>query len=282
MNDLQSMMAASAWREMIERRRRRNRIRGIALISFGAMVLGLIGLGAANLDRIARWPVLTIHDVAISSNRVLERHDVLDLLGLQPGDPWWRYDPSAIHRRVEKIPRIAEFNVRYAWFHELRVDVQEREPILLVLGDPDGELTQDGWLLETRGVGGASDLPVLRLASGAPPQLGKRVGTRAASVARLLGKLRRDRPDLVQRISEVELVADHARVYFRTGRKVVLYRPGSNEELWRQIPSILEDLKRRGRGDVVLDLRFAERIIVHLPVDAVTDTLDAPNPLDRV
>jgi cell division septal protein FtsQ len=282
MSDLQTMMAASAWREIVERRRRRNRARKITLALLGLVALGVLVVVALHGDRIAGWEPLTIRAIDFTDNRNVDRSELLDLLGVSPGDPWWEYDPGAVRRRVEEHPRVADLRIRYAWYHNLRIEVTEREPVLLVLDDPQRELTRDGWCLPLRSSASRLDLPVLHLPSGTSLERGRPVGLREAAVARLVGSLRHERPDLWKQISEVQLVDDHARVYLRANHGMIVFSPGLHEDLWRQVPAVLENLQSRGRGDVVLDLRFTGKIVVHLPEASGADTLDSPSPLDKV
>ncbi|MDM7913811.1 MAG: FtsQ-type POTRA domain-containing protein [Candidatus Eisenbacteria bacterium] len=198
---------------------------------------------------------------------------MLDLLDLHAGDPWWRFRPAAIRSRAASSPAIQSLSLRYVWFHRLRVELTEREGSLAVLSPIVGEMSEDGWLLPPSPLGEEHDLPILRARGFALPAPGSMVGGEIGRVARLVGEMRRTHADLWREISEIDLGPEEARAFLRSGRQIVLFTPGRHDDLWGKVPTVLEDLRRQGRHDVVLDLRFPERIVVHLPEVVAPDTL---------
>jgi hypothetical protein len=273
LSDLKSRWAQDAWTSLLESRRRRNRKRRILGAIAGGGALGLLVLAVLQRDAIPRAAPLTVREIVLTGNRVVEGAEVLDLLGLRAGDPWWRYAPSDIRNRVERHPRVASLHLRYEWFHRLHVEVEERVKSLYVLGGLEGDVTTDGWFLPSEPVGESGDHPVLRAAPGTLPMYGRKVDGRTSAVARLFGQLEQERPDLWREVSEIELTAREARAYLRSPRGVILFEPGENDDLWLRVPDVLADLVRRGRDDIVLDLTFPGRIVVRLPDTAVPDTL---------
>ena len=285
MSDLQSFWAAEAWRRMVENRRRRDRTRRLLLLGSISVSIVLISAAIANGGRLARAAPFVVHGIEVSNNRAVDAEAVASILGIRPGDPWWKLAPRSIGRRVAEHPRIARLEIRYLWFHRLGVDVSEREPVLAVLGPISGELTGDGWILRDRGPGRsrpAVDLPVLRCAPGGWEGAGDRAGPRAAAVARLVARIRDARPALWRDLSEIELREEGARAYLRSVRGVVLFDPGRHEELWEQVPTVLQDLDRLGCDDVVLDLRFSGRIVARFAEGGGPDSVPDWRPSEKV
>jgi cell division septal protein FtsQ len=275
-SDLKSRWAQDAWTRLLESRRRRDRRRKIALLAFGAAVLAALALAIGHRASIVHAPPFTVREILLTGNRLVDGAEVLDLLGVRAGDPWWRYSPSAIRARVLAHPRVANLTVRYEWFHRLRVEVREREASLFVLGSSQGDLTRDGWFLPAApAVGEEIDRPVLRPIPGTLPAPGHQVDARTQAVARLIGRIEEERPDLWREISEIEMTQSEARAILRSRLGVILFEPGRNDELWARVPEVLADLARRGRDDVVLDLTFAGKIVVRLPDSAPPDTVSA-------
>ena len=277
MNDQQSQWANATWQGLLESRQRKNRRRGLALALLGLLALGLLALAFVERNRLSSFPLFAIRVIEVTGNRTISEAEVYDLLGVRAGDPWWSLQPSAARVRAGANPQIATIGFRYEWFNRLRVGIEEREPVLSVLGALEGELTRDGWFLPVREGGAEDDLPILRPPPGSMPMFGSRVGVETAALARLVGDLRKGRPDLWRELSEFEMSGGQAYAYLRTRRAVIRFIPGMHEDLWSRVHDVLGDLERRKRTDVVLDLRFDDRIVVHLAESAIPDILAANN-----
>jgi cell division septal protein FtsQ len=281
LNDQQSQWANATWQGLVESRRKRNRRRGLALGFLGLAIAGLLALVFVQRNAISALPLFSIRVIEVTGNRTITEAEVYDLLDLRAGDPWWNLKPDAVRARVAASPQIAGIEFNYGWFHRLHVGIVEREPVLYVMGAFDGELTRDGWFLPAREGNTDNDLPIFRPAAGSMPMPGSQVGVETAALARLVGDLREKRPDLWRDLSEFELSGGQAYAYLRTRTAVIRFIPGMHDDLWNRIPTVLGDLDRRKRTDVVLDLRFDDRIVVHLPESAVPDTLAADNTRGR-
>lgn len=275
MSDLHSQWAEATWQQLLQSRRKRDRKRHVGLLLLLVSVLSAVALGIRHREWIASWPVFTIHAIEVSGNHTVSFAEVLQILDLQVGDPWWRVKSAQIQERVRQQPRLRNLTERYAWFHRLRVEVEERESTLSVLGSIGGELTRDGLFLPSERIRDDTDLPILRVTPGTLPVPGSRADRPVAAVARLVGDIRERHPDLWLDLSEFEFTDVDARAYLRSRRGVIVFRPGVHEELWDLVPAVLGDLERHDRSDIVLDLRFRDRIVVHLPETLVADTLRA-------
>lgn len=281
LTDRESQWASATWQGLVKSRRKRDRKRGAALVCLGLLVATVGMLAYAGRSHLSALPVVSVRAIEVTGNRNISEAQVFDLLDLRAGDPWWKVKPEAIRARASAHPQIAGVDVRYHWFNRLQVTVSEREPVLLVMGTNEGELTRDGWFLPAREASVDDDLPILRPTPGSLPMHGSRVRGEAAALARLVGGLRERKPDLWRELSEFEMTDGQAYAYLRTRTAVVRFIPGVHDELWAKIPAVLSDLERRERGDAVLDLRFQDRIVVHLPDAVVPDTVAASSHRDR-
>lgn len=281
MTDPQSHWANATWQGLVESRRKRDRRRKVALGVIGLLILAVLAFGFQQRETISSLPVFSIRAIEVTGNRSISEAVIYDLLDLHAGDPWWKLKPERIRARMAAHPQLAAIDFHYEWFHRLQVGVCEREPVLSVMGPLDGELTRDGWFLASREGNLEEDLPIFRPTPGSMPMPGSHVGTETAALARLVGDLRESKPDLWRELSEFELSGGQAYAYLRTRTAVIRFIPGVHDELWGRIPTVLGDLEKRKRTDVVLDLRFADRIVVHLPESAIPDTLSDKNARGR-
>ena len=120
MSDLQKMMAENAWRRLVESRRQRNRLRRISFILLTSLAVALVCFGVLSRKSLSRMSPLTVREIVVSSNRAICESELLELLDLHVGDPWWKFDPKGIRERASSDPRIDRLAMSYAWFHKLR------------------------------------------------------------------------------------------------------------------------------------------------------------------
>jgi hypothetical protein len=282
LTNLDPQWAESEWRRLIESRPKRNLRRRLSLGFLALFALSGIVLGICWRKQCSRWAPLTIRSVEISGNRVVATSEVLDLLGVRAGDPWWNFSARGVRAHLAEHPQIRTLSLRYGWFHRLCVDMTEREPVMAVLGSIGGQVTTDGWFLSSSGYGEDEDLVILRPAPGTLPAPGSPVDRQTAAVARLVDSLHHKDVSLWRELSEVEVTGGEARAYMRSQPGIILFRPGVHDELWDSVPAVLSDLRGREAVDLVLDLRFSGRIVVRLPETVAGDTLFAPAARERV
>ncbi len=282
MTNLDPQWAESEWRRLVESRPKRNLRRRLSLAFLAVVAVSAVVLGICEREHCARWAPLTIRAVEISGNRVVAASEVLDLLGVRVGDPWWSFSARSVRGRLPAHPQIRSLSLRYGWFHRLCVEMEERDPVMVVLGDVGGKVTTDGWFLPMSSFGEDEDLVILRPEPGMLQAPGSPVDRETAAVARLVDSLRRSDLSLWREISEIELTGGEARAYLRSQPGVILFRPGVHDELWDSVPTVLGDLRSRKAVDLVLDLRFDGRIVVRLPETVAGDTLFALSTRGRV
>lgn len=282
MTNLDPQWAEAEWRRLLESRPKRNLRRRLSLCLLAVSVIAVVAVGICERERCIRWTPFTIRAIEIAGNRVVATSEVLDLLGVRVGDPWWRFSAGSVRRQLPAHAQIRSLTLRYGWFHRLCVDMEEREPVMAVLGSLGGKVTTDGWFLPAGSFGEDEDLIILRPEPGKVQTPGSQVDSETAAVARLVESLRRDDSTLWREISEIELIGGEARAYLRSQPGVILFRPGMHDELWGSVPAVLGDLRTREATDLVLDLRFNGRIVVRLPESVAGDTLFASSTKGRV
>jgi cell division protein FtsQ len=254
--------------------RRPRRIGGALLL--GVLIAAAVG-GLVLHGRLTGCPLWTVRRVEVEGNRSLGMVELLQRLHLGPGTPWWRVSPGALRRLRAEEPRLAEITVSWRWPRDLLVRVRERESFLRVWGDPPLEVARDGVLLETREDLDPADLPLLTGAL--PPALSpsQRLDLVDAGDAwKEFLSLAEDAPGFWRDVSEIHYEGGRDfQVFLRQSHRVILWEAGINGDLKKTLPAILADLERTGQEDAVLDLRFRDQVVLHLPAAAVADSAAA-------
>jgi len=199
---------------------------------------------------------------------VLTADEVRAILALPPEANWRRLDATALEARLRALPRVAAVHIGYAWYRRLIVSVEERAAVCMVVS-PEGrvlEVATDGLLLEPRGTG-VADLPLLtwedyRLAS--VPGAGEILDLPGApDLMNLLRQLQVAQPDLWAQVSEAHLCADGTYELFWNDAPTVVWgrgrMGGTRLQAWA---TVMDDLRRRGERDVVVDLRYRDQVVV--------------------
>ncbi len=116
-------------REERERRQRAVRLRRVAFV---ALVAALVGLLAWGLYGLYRAPVLPIKRVLVSGARHYDEATIRRLAAVPAEATMVRVPVSAIERRLEADPWIAEAKVERDFPDTLRIAVRERSPVAVV------------------------------------------------------------------------------------------------------------------------------------------------------
>ncbi|MFN8548440.1 MAG: FtsQ-type POTRA domain-containing protein [Candidatus Eisenbacteria bacterium] len=246
----------------------------ILLVTLAGGVLLLPQLGLPRF-----W---TVRSIELEGNRALDREDLLSRLGLADGMPWWRVSPGALRAAAAREPRLltAEFDVHFP--RSIRVRVSERAGMLRVIdaqGSASLELAADGTLLDVVPGLTQTDLPWLTGTLPGPLVAGRTIELpRAQGWTEQLAKLRSDWPAFWSDLSELRYAGDAGfELYLRAGRKVVLWDPARNGDLWAEVPRVLSDLEQWHVDDAVLNLRFRDQVVVKPASDEMPD-FERPDP----
>lgn len=238
-----------------ERRRevRRDRQRARRRRTF--VVLGLV-LAALVLWLIERSPLVGLESIEVAGTERLTERDVLEAADLDLGTSTLRLRLGRVEERVEALPLVREATARRLDPLHVRIEVAEREPVLVARGGGDERLVdRDGVVIADDRVAG---LPVVQLeAVPGPGERGPEDGPLAAAVATwrgLSGPLRtevvhydaRDPQDL-----ELEL---------RSGVRVRFGAPERIDEKVRSLGAVLEDVGQE--GVTTIDVRAPTRPVV--------------------
>lgn len=255
---------------LAQRGRRRRRSMGPALILIGIALGAAVAYVAGDpiLDRATRVRRV---EIDVRGPGVVTTEEVARILSLPPVFSWRDLNPPALVARLRAEPRIAAARIEYVWFQRLIVAVEERAAVAMIVG-PGGrvlEVATDGLLLEARGTD-VADLPLLTwddFLLREMPEAGAILDLPGApDLTDLLRQLQIAQPGLWSGVSEAHLCADGTYEIFWNEAPTVIWgrgRMGSTRlQAWA---TVMEDLRRRGEKDVVVDLRFRDQVVVRRP-----------------
>jgi hypothetical protein len=186
-------------------------------------------------------------------------------------DPWigrslFAVDLDAAIAGLSARPWVARVAARRVVPDTISVQVEPRAPVALARrGDELWTVDQDGlWLAAYAGGAGAPRFVVLD-PSGAPsPEEAVVRG------ARLLARLSAEDPELLARVSEVEVLSEGFAVVDAPARLKLLLgddalQPGRSFARWRAFLALAPELGRHGLLPREVDLRFENRIVLKAP-----------------
>jgi cell division septal protein FtsQ len=244
--------------------RRRGTIRRVVLGVLLVVLLG--GSGAAAWATVHRHPRFLVRRVVLTGVPEPHRNEVESLSDPWIGRPLLSVDLDEAIASLSSRPWVARVSARRVVPDTISVQVEARSPVALARrGDELWTVDQDGlWLTAHTGGAGAPRFVVLD-SSGAPsPEEGVVRG------ARLLARLGAEDPELLARISEVEVLAAGfavvdapARLRLRLGDDALV--PGPAFARWRAFLALAPELTRLGLLPREVDLRFENRIVLKAP-----------------
>jgi cell division septal protein FtsQ len=250
-------------------RRRRPRRRGSALV---LVLLGIAlggglayGFGGGVIEKLTRVRRV---EITVTGPGILTEEEVRGILNLPAEVNWRRLDATALEARLCALPRVASARIGYVWFQRLIVSVEERAAVAMVVS-PEGrvlEVATDGLLLEPRAAA-VADLPLLTWEAyqlARFPDAGEVLDLPGApDLTNLLRRLQVVRPELWSGISEAHLCGDGTYELFWNDAPTVVWGRGRMGETRLQAwATVMEDLRRRGERDVVVDLRYRDQVVV--------------------
>lgn len=244
--------------------RRRETTRRVVLGAIFAVLLG--GGAAASWAAVHRHPRFLVRRVVLNGVPEPHRNEVEAVSDPWIGRPLLSVDLDGAIARLSSRPWVARVSARRVVPDTISVQIEPRAPVALARrGEELWTVDQDGlWLTVYAGGAGAPRFVVLD-PSGAPsPAEGVTRG------ARFLARLRAEDPELLARISEVEVLAEGfavvdapARLKLRLGNDVLA--PGRAFARWRAFLALAPELTRYGLLPREVDLRFENRIVLKAP-----------------
>lgn len=232
------------------------------LLVLGAM--GLVGLVSVLPWGELRARFMVLQRVEVRGVRYLEPGAVRARSGLAAGQDLLDLDLDAARDRVLAETRVKECRIRRTWLRGVRIEVQERLPVLVVSHGEPWELDAEGVLLAPLQEGAVADVPVL-----AGVDLERvRPGVRSDSprVQRGLAwatVLSDNALGLGGQVSEVDVSSDRVtRLVLLNGVRVVGPLLPNGARQLSGLRATLLDLANKGMTPREIDVRFKDQVVV--------------------
>lgn len=240
-----------------------------------ARVLAVLAVAAALAhvpwnDLRRRFVVVT--GIEVRGAHYLDPAAVAVAAGVSAGDDLIALDPRRVRQALKLHSRIAEAKVSRV-LRTVRIDVVEREPLLLVPHGAPWEIDSTGVLLEPLQTGVVADVPLL-----VGPDLARwPAGTqlRDPDVERGLAWMRalgHHQLQLTGRISEIDVRDDgRTSLTLLTGTRVIAtaWPPGMRR--MSALRAVIADLESKNARPDEVDVRFERQIIVRPALSAAPD-----------
>jgi len=260
-------------------RRTRRWLRPVA----SASVVGLLVVVAVwQKDRILTSSPLRVREIRVEGLGCMSEAELLGWIGLEEGMSLLEIPAHRFGEAVGAFPRIRAADWTWRPFGVVSVTVEEREPVALLLPEDGGawEVSPDGVAWPVRA--SLPDMPLVdvtgRLSSARLIQEGERgrvLGLHA--VLRWMEHLKGRHSKVWAEVSQVRPMAPGLwRMTLCTSHRVLIVPEEVSLDRWDAVGTILADLDRRRHDDAVLDLRFAEQVVVRLPGSPVSEGVHPP------
>lgn len=233
----------------------------------GILVAGAIGWGGLQAYRQAQ-PILhdwlEVREVTIAGIQHLSREEVLERLGLQPGETLWSANPSVLSERLMTHPWIKQASVTRSLPHQLIVTLVERRPAVMLKSSSSALLLdKEGQVLTPLSVLEGAEFPIL---IGVDPDRVMQGDDRARQLVRNGIRLAGLLGDEFDGLPEIDLGNPENAVAYVQGLRFQ-FGPASFEEKWERYRKIDRTLHvsvgdEQASPKHEIDLRYPGKVIV--------------------
>jgi len=238
---------------------------------FLLLAAGMGGLGAAAFlataaaELAAESQIFDVQGIRIAGNTYVSKESIAAHLGDLSGQSLWSVDPTELAARLARHPRLRAAHVKRGLDRQLAVEVEERRPVALLSAGALVEVDSEGYVLPPVERGALPDLPILAGVTSRLPAPGTRLKSPGLEAALgILGGLGSEDPEFLSMISEIDLAASPiCRIHLVDRPQVIVAHAGAlTPAKLAGLRSVLDDLDRRGRLNVEVDLRFEGQLVV--------------------
>jgi cell division protein FtsQ len=230
-------MTSAAETARFARRAWRRRIVALRPIAIIGGALAIVGV-CVYAFYFSSW--LAASDVSVAGEETLTARQVARAADVDLGTPLARLDLSAIEDRVARLPAVASVSVHRSWPHTVSIEVIERQPLAAVMRGGAWWVMDDQGVVFERTPERDAALPVVQVASKAPPEA-------TAEAAKVVAALPSAVLDDVRRITAHSMDSIELRL---RDHSVVRWGSADDTERKAQVLSVLLDQVKASVYDV--------------------------------
>lgn len=248
------------------RAERKRRLLGMAKLVVVLFGLGLAGWHAVRFADAHDWlDVFRVREVRVVGVDVTHPTVLVAEAGLMGAEIHWWSPLGAYVERVERDPMVASARFERRFPNGLILQVVEREPVALLSIDRLTPVDSTGVVLPVTPYRSEWSVPVLSV-TWPPEQVTSSGRVRPGAVREALswlGEVTRRFPELAAEVSAIELDRSGTMVLHLVHARGEVVLDGETPiEKLALVDDVLLDLRRKGIGYRLLDLRFENQIVV--------------------
>ena len=153
--------ALGSWRGAGGGGSRRPRLAALACVCGVSLAAGLWAGVPAALRAARAHAYFALSSIEIDGNRRLTRRDVLEWAGVTDGSSVWDAKPTAIRRRLLRHPAVRSVHVERELPRRLRIAVQERRPVAILVSGGLQYVDRDGHVIGPLRDADSRDFPLI-------------------------------------------------------------------------------------------------------------------------
>ncbi|KAA3612101.1 MAG: hypothetical protein DWQ05_19050 [Calditrichaeota bacterium] len=208
----------------------------------------------------------SVKKVLISGTSLLDAEDIIKAADIDPASHILEADVKSVTRKLEILPQIKNVRVSRIFPSSIRIQVEERNPVALIIDNGIWGVDAEGMLLPRFRSRHGLDYPVIVSENLQRHNPGERIdNARVLQLVSFLGILKESNASVYSLISELSWNEIEGLRILTVRRNVpVLFGQSSHLEKCKKLATAWQYLSVKNRLDSIkyLDLRFQNQIII--------------------
>ncbi|OGP32315.1 MAG: hypothetical protein A2073_02160 [Deltaproteobacteria bacterium GWC2_42_11] len=243
------------------------RVRGVLKTGLGTIsVIVIFAAGRFFYNELLNAPFLQIKEVNINGVMRVSKGEVLELMGITPGDNIIAVDADEIRERVERHPWIKTVKVGRRMPDKILVEIKERVPFAIINLDALYLIDDGGSVFKRVSIEDDVDLPVISAGISkdeleGDEEVSKLVIGAIDLISLISGKIYFS----IDRLSEIKIDPVYGLTLYimDSGTRIEIGHNNFEEKLNR-LDRVINELGNNTQAVETIDLNYGERVVVRL------------------